>query len=156
MGAMFFGDPAAAFANIGRALRAGGRLTLLTWQPLEANEWIRELSTALAAGRQLPMPPPDAPGPFALSDPDRVRAVLTSAGFTAIDLEARTEPMWFGEDAENAQRFVVGLMGWMLRGLDESGQARALENLHATLAAHATSDGVLYGSAAWTISAKRG
>ena len=47
---MFFGDPAAAFANIGRALRAGGRLTLLTWQPLQANEWMRELSTALAAG----------------------------------------------------------------------------------------------------------
>jgi ubiquinone/menaquinone biosynthesis C-methylase UbiE len=32
-GAMFFGDPAAAFGNIGRALRPAGRLTLLTWQP---------------------------------------------------------------------------------------------------------------------------
>lgn len=154
-GAMFFGDPGAAFANIGRALRTGGRVTLLTWQSLAANEWMRELSTALAAGRQLPMPPPDAPGPFALSDPDRVHAVLSSAGFTAIDLEARTEPLWFGKDTEEAHRFVVGLMGWMLQGLDESGRARALEALHATLAAHATSGGVLYGSAAWTISAKR-
>jgi len=31
-GAMFFGDPPAAFANIARALRSGGRLALLPWQ----------------------------------------------------------------------------------------------------------------------------
>ena len=55
-GAMFFGDIVAAFTNIGRALRPSGRLTLLTWQPLPNNEWIREISTALAAGRDLPAP----------------------------------------------------------------------------------------------------
>jgi ubiquinone/menaquinone biosynthesis C-methylase UbiE len=31
-GTMFFGDPAAGFANIGRALRPGGRLVMLAWQ----------------------------------------------------------------------------------------------------------------------------
>ncbi|HXY91009.1 MAG TPA: methyltransferase domain-containing protein, partial [Acidimicrobiia bacterium] len=31
-GAMFFGDPVAAFANLRRALRPGGTLVLLTWQ----------------------------------------------------------------------------------------------------------------------------
>ena len=87
-GAMFFGDLAAAFTNIGRAMVPGGRLVLVTWQPLPANEWIREISGALAAGRDLPAPPPDAPGPFALSDPDRVRSILTAAGFTDIELEA--------------------------------------------------------------------
>ena len=29
-------------------------------------------------------------------------------------------PMWFGTDAEDAHRFVLGLMGWMLDGLDET------------------------------------
>jgi SAM-dependent methyltransferase len=67
-GAMFFADPVAAFTNIARSLRRGGRLALLTWQEPNANEWIRELSTAMAAGRDLPTPPPDAPGPFSLSD----------------------------------------------------------------------------------------
>ena len=62
-GAMFFGDLTAAFTNIGRALVPGGRLVLVAWQPLAANEWIREISGALAAGRDLPAPPPDAPGP---------------------------------------------------------------------------------------------
>jgi len=40
-GTMFFADPAAAFANIARALRPGGRLALLAWQGPERNEWIR-------------------------------------------------------------------------------------------------------------------
>jgi SAM-dependent methyltransferase len=38
-GTMFFGDPAAAFANIGRALRPGGRLVMLVWQGPGPNEW---------------------------------------------------------------------------------------------------------------------
>ena len=38
-GTMFFGDPAAAFANIARALRPGGRLALLVWQEPRASEF---------------------------------------------------------------------------------------------------------------------
>ena len=38
-GVMFFGDPVAAFANIGRALRPGGRLVFACWQDLLRNEW---------------------------------------------------------------------------------------------------------------------
>jgi SAM-dependent methyltransferase len=154
-GAMFFGDHIAAFTNIGRALRSGGRLVLVTWQPLAGNEWIREISGALAAGRELPAPSPDAPGPFALSDPDRVRSVLTSAGFTDIELDGTTAGMWFGNDADDAHRFVLGLMGWMLTGLDDAGHARASDALHATLAAHETPDGVHFASAAWAIQATR-
>jgi SAM-dependent methyltransferase len=153
--AMFFGDPVAAFRNIGSALRPGGRLVLVTWQPLAGNEWIREISGALAAGRELPAPSPDAPGPFALSDPDRVRSVLTSAGFTDIELDGTTAGMWFGNDADDGHRFVLGLMGWMLGGLDDAGRARASDALHATMAAHATPEGVLFESAAWTIQATR-
>lgn len=60
-GAMFFGDPVAAFSNLAAALGPGGRLVLLAWQPLADNEWIREFSTALAGRRERPAPPPDAP-----------------------------------------------------------------------------------------------
>ena len=154
-GAMFFGDLTAAFTNISRALGPGGRLVLLAWQWLSANEWIREISGALAAGRDLPAPPPDAPGPFALSDPDRVRTVITTAGFTDIDLEGTEAGMWFGTDADDAHGFVLGQTGWMLQGLDDTGRARAVDGLRATMAAHETDDGVVFGSAAWTISATR-
>jgi hypothetical protein len=63
-------------------------------------------------GRDLPAPPPDAPGPFSLSDPDRVRSILTTAGFTSVDLERTTTDMWCGTDSDDAQRFVLGLMSW--------------------------------------------
>jgi hypothetical protein len=152
---MFFGDLAAAFTNIGRAMAPGGRLVLVTWQPLPANEWIREISGALAAGRDLPAPPPDAPGPFALSEPDRVRSLLAAAGFTDIGLDGATAGMSFGNNADDAHQFVLGLMGWMLQGLDDAGRRRAVDALRATMAAHETSDGVVFGSAAWTIRATR-
>ena len=154
-GAMFFGDPIAAFDNIARSLRPGGRLVLLTWQGPRENEWIRELSGALAAGRAARVPPRDAPGPFALSDPDRVRTILTRSGFADIGIDGAAENMWFGHDADDAHRFVLGLMGWMLEGLDDAARAQAVEHLRATLAAHVIADGVVYGSATWTVHASR-
>jgi SAM-dependent methyltransferase len=154
-GTMFFGDPVAAFSNVGRALSPGGRLVMLAWQGPGPNEWIRELGGALAAGRDLPAPPPGAPGPFALADPGRTRTLLASAGFCDVMLDALHEPMWFGSDPDDAHRFVTGLMGWMLGGLDETGRTRALAALSGTLTAHAGRDGVTFASSAWLIRAAR-
>lgn len=154
-GSMFFGDPAVAFANIGASLRQGARLALLTWQPLPRNEWIREFATALASGRDLPVPSPEAPGPFSLSDPARVRALLDGAGFTSVDCQPLDAPMRFGAGVEDAYDFVLGLSGWMADGLDEAGRARALAALRRSIEAHATPDGVVYGSAAWVVTARR-
>jgi SAM-dependent methyltransferase len=151
----FFGDRVAGLANIGRALRPGGRLVLLTWQPFPHQEWIREFSTAFAAGRDLPAPPPEAPGPFTLADPDVIFSVLDAAGYIDVTLDDRREPMWFGADADDAYQLVVGLLGWMLDGLDDDGRAAAQDALRATIAAHATPDGVVYDSAAWIIRASR-
>ena len=53
-GSMFFGDRAAAHANIARSLRPGGRLALAVWQPMSENEWFTSFVGALAAGRDLP------------------------------------------------------------------------------------------------------
>jgi SAM-dependent methyltransferase len=154
-GTMFFGDPVAAFTNIGRALRPGGRLVMLAWQGPGPNEWVRELTSALAAGRTLPAPPPDAPGPFALADPGRTSTLLASAGFSDVRLDALHGPMWFGSDPDDAHRFVLGLLGWMLDGLDDTGRERALNALRATVTAHAGTDGITFASAAWLIRAVR-
>lgn len=154
-GSMFFGDPDAAFANVCRALEPGGRMVLLAWQSLSQNEWMRELMTALAAGRDLPSPPADAPGPFSLSDPDRVRTLLSGAGFTDIELIETRGAMWFGGDADESCAFVLGQLGWLLEDLDPTGRARALDALHASAASHASDQGVLYDSAAWIITATR-
>ena len=155
-GSMFFGDAPAAFSNIAGALREGGRLVLLTWQPLPANEWGSEITGALAAGRDLPAPPPGSPGPFSLSDPDHTRQLLVGAGFTDVRIEPISAPMRWGDTAPDAAEFCLGLMDWMLTGLDDETRTRALTAVHESFAAHETPDGVFYGSAAWLVRARRG
>jgi SAM-dependent methyltransferase len=155
-GTMFFGDPTAAFRNIARSLRSRGRLALLVWQGPEPNLWIRELAGALAGGRTLPSPAIGAPGPFAQADPGQVRAVLSSAGFAKIGFDGLSAPMQFGASINDAVEFVVGLMGWMLQGLDTAGRDRALATLHDTIGRHETDGGAVYfESATWLVTATR-
>jgi len=156
-GVMFFLDPVAAFTNIGSALRPGGRLAALVWQSVAANEWVKVMIDALAAGRDLPAPPPGAPSPFALADPEYASLVLTEAGFTGIDLARSEHPSWWGSDADDAYDFVTGLLviKMLLEDLDDATRAQALDNLRSTMAAHQTPDGVIFGSAAWLITARK-
>jgi SAM-dependent methyltransferase len=156
-GTMFFGDPEAAFTNMARAARPDGRLVLLVWQSSTVNHWFRDFATALAAGRELPAPPPDAPGPFSSADPARMRSVLTAAGFGDVGFDGVAEPMYFGATAESAFRFVSGLgfSQFLLAGLDGSARTGALDALRASIEAHATDAGVLYPAAAWIITARR-
>ncbi|WP_028938264.1 class I SAM-dependent methyltransferase [Pseudonocardia spinosispora] len=155
-GSMFFGDPPAAFGNIARALRPGGRLVLLTWQSPEHNEWQRTFRPIAAAGRDLPVPPPGAPGPNSLSDPDVVHGLLGSAGFDDIRLTDLRAPMYFGPDPDDACRFISGQLAFLLDDLDPDTKAGALAALRADMAAHHTAtDGVRYDSATWLIEAHR-
>jgi len=156
-GAMFFGDQAAAFGNIRRSLRPGGRLAVLAWQELARNEWLRTLRAALAAGRSLPEPPTGGPGPFGLAEPGHVRRVLTAAGFEGVELEAIEEPMEFGTDGDDAFSFArtLGIVEGMTHDLDDQATARALDAVHDALVAHETGEGVLIGSSAWLITARR-
>ncbi len=156
LGTMFFADPVAAFANLARVTRLGGRLAILTWQRREENEWIVAFSDALAAGRELPAPPPDAPGPMALSDPDRVRAILSAAGWVDVRLEPLRRRMVWGDGVEDAFEFVFGNAGWRLRDADEATRERGIRALRDSIAAHCGADGVTYGSAAWLVQATRG
>jgi SAM-dependent methyltransferase len=161
-GGMFFADPLAAFANIGGALRPGGRLVLMVWQGRDRNEWASAIRDALAG----PTPKPDsadataasgAADPFSLGDPARVRATLGDAGLTDIDLAGIDEPVYYGRDADAASDFVLGL--WSTRttlaAMDSSEASRATKRLRAMLAAHDTGSGVFLDSRAWIVTAYR-
>lgn len=156
-GAMFFGDPVAAFENIGRGLRPGGSLALLAWRSLPENDWLMALRGALALGRDLPQPPPDAPTPFSLADPERVHRLLGAAGFDSITLEPIDEMMELGADAADALEFAktMGIVEGLTDGFDPGQRAEAMTNLADLFAAHQTDDGVLLASAAWLIRAER-
>jgi SAM-dependent methyltransferase len=150
-GAQFFGDPVAAFNNIRRATRPGGRLMLMVWQPIARNEAINTFRTILAG---VTGPAPDGPGPFSLSDPDRVHGLLTSVGYENVRLTEVAAPTWFGKDVDDATAFITSMFGGMTDKLDEDGKAKALADLRVDVAEHATGDGVTYASATWFIEAQ--
>lgn len=63
--------------------------------------------------------------------------------------------MHFGADADSAHRFVLGLLDWMLNGLDDTARTRAMADLRTSIQAHSCPEGVLYPSATWLITTVR-
>ncbi len=119
------------------------------------NEWFTAFTGALAAGRDLPSPPPDAPHPFSMSDPDRVSGLLEAAGFDDIVVSEARSPMTFGATAREAYDFVLGQLGWLVADLDDTRREAALRALMQTMQEHDSGDGVRFGSAMWLIGARR-
>jgi hypothetical protein len=124
---------------------------------MERNEWQMAVRTALAMGRELPAPPPGAPGPFAFADPAHAVAALEAAEFGDIDVTEVARRFRAGADPEDAWEFfrhtgaVVGLTG----SLDEPERTAAVEQLRDVLAAHHGDEGVTFGSRAWLITARK-
>ena len=156
-GAMFFDDKVAAFSNLWRALRPGGRIALMAWQRLEHNEWLLVLREALAMGRALPDPPVGVPGPFGLADRDQVSDLLSETGFTDVRLGDVREPLAFGASPAEAYALMSqdGPTRGLLDDLSDADKATALDQLRSVITAHETPSGVTFGSASWLIQARR-
>jgi SAM-dependent methyltransferase len=156
-GVMFFADPVAAFANLARATRAGGRLALVTWQSLVGNEWVELPRAKLALGRELPPIPEDVPGPFGLADGDRFRRILADAGWSDVRLDDVRVPYAYGAmpDAAAEHASDIGVLRNLLDDLDREQQASAMDALTAVMAEHATSSGVVLDSRVWVARAVR-
>jgi ubiquinone/menaquinone biosynthesis C-methylase UbiE len=152
-GTMFFHDPVAAFNNIARALRPGGRLVQLVWQRRDLQEWHSVIRDAF--GRE-PTPGPAA-DPFSLADPTTVHEVLNAAGFTDVNLTGVQEPVYYGPDAETALDAMLALRATkgLLAPLDPSHAAAAMDQLRASLAARQSRRGVHFDSCSWLITARR-
>ncbi|MEU9061678.1 class I SAM-dependent methyltransferase [Streptomyces sp. NPDC048430] len=156
-GVMFFADPVAAFANIGKALRPGGRLAFICAADAGLNGWVR----AIAALRDhLPVGDfgtPGLPGMFSLADPDRIRQVLSASGFTHVtprQVEAYGD---WGRTAEDAAAFLLDTgPGRHLTGqVTQEAQDLAREALTDHLRGHEEHGAVRLRSTAWLVTAER-
>ncbi|HEV8560097.1 MAG TPA: class I SAM-dependent methyltransferase [Actinophytocola sp.] len=154
-GSMFFADPVAAFANIGRALRPGARLAMAVWQDRDRQEWSRTVRESLLPGRTVP--PPAGPGPASLADPDTVRRILGSAGYHHVECADVREPVSYGSDAATATAVVLGMRSTkdLLAQLEPAEVEPALDRLRAALTANQTDEGVRFDSRAWIVTAIR-
>lgn len=154
-GVMFFADQRAAFGNIGRALRPGGRLAFVSLGAPGADDEMWQLFGAVQAHGTAT---PDAGAqPDSLADPAHVTAVLADAGFTGIVVEPTRVPLRWGRDAADAAEFLLGwgpVRHW-LRDADPATLTAARTDLHAALAGYEHPDGVRTWSTFLVTSARR-
>ncbi|HWD07112.1 MAG TPA: class I SAM-dependent methyltransferase [Amycolatopsis sp.] len=151
-GTMFFADPAAAFANIGRALRPGARFVQLVWQGSDRQEWITEIRGALAGDARVT----GDESAFSLGDPGVVTELLTTAGFAGVHVDDLSEPIWYGADPDAAAEAVLSLRLTrdVLDHLSGTEYDRALGRLRDVMADHDTGDGVWFRSRSWLVTAR--
>ncbi len=156
-GVMFFAEPAAAFANIRRALAPSGRLAFVCWRSPQENLWA---SVPMMAAKEL-LPPqepadPHAPGPFAFAEKDRLAAILRDAGWRDIRIDTFDGAMNVGTTLEEAARFMlsIGPLSRAAAELEESVRARIREAVSRALAPFQAPSGVTPPAACWLVGAR--
>jgi len=108
-GFMLIADPAAALRETRRVLRGGG--------PLAFSVWMLPALTLVARGHA-PPPEPGAPGMFALADADRIRRLVTDAGFGEPELEEIAFEFSYA-DADDLWDSLVRMAGQAARAIAE-------------------------------------
>jgi ubiquinone/menaquinone biosynthesis C-methylase UbiE len=160
-GTMFFENPVAAMRNMRKALRPGGRFTMIVWRDVADNPWLG--AAKAVALKHLPQPGADArtcgPGPFSMADQELVTAQMKAAGFTDIFFERVDAPVRMGDSIEDAIGFqlALGPAGEVYREAGDAAAAKhdaLVADLTMLLEPHATDDGVFMASSSWVVSAR--
>ena len=158
-GVMFFVDPTAAFTNLRLAMRPGGRLLFAAWRPLADNPWFacRWTPHVRCCRRSLHVDP-NAPGPLAFADAERVRRILTTAGWHDITAVRHDVPMRLSDPGkpDQATEFATRV-GPLSRLLAEAGpdlHARARSAVAEALKSFDGPDGVSLTGSIWLVSAR--
>jgi ubiquinone/menaquinone biosynthesis C-methylase UbiE len=159
-GVMFFADPQAAFANLFKALCPGGRFSFVCWQELKKNPWALVSLEAVAKHIEVQPSMPDAPGPFAFANPDRVSHTLSKAGFRDLNIEGFIEEVAVGGtgNLDEAVDFLMQ-MGPAAAAIRKTGtpekRSMLVDALRHALAPYQRSQGVQMPAAVWIVTGKR-
>ncbi|WP_030675718.1 class I SAM-dependent methyltransferase [Streptomyces rimosus] len=157
-GVMFYADPVAAFGNVGRALRPGGRLAFVCPADAALNEWVAAVASLRDIVPVGDFGRPGLPGMFSLAAPDRIREVLTAAGFTGVAIRQVEAYGEWGHGAADAAEFVLGTGPGrhLMEQADAPARTRARRTLTEHLRAHEAADGtVRLLSTSWLVTADR-
>jgi len=109
-GVMFFDDPVAAFVNLARSMRPGGRLVFVAWAAVDKNPWFEIPRDAAInrLGRSEPLPA-RAPGPLAFAEIDYVREILANANIKNINIQQEVIPLTKRGTPEDAANLACNL-----------------------------------------------
>jgi SAM-dependent methyltransferase len=154
-GVMFFDDPVKAFANIRSGMKPGGRLVFVCFRTMPESPWFR-IPIEAARPHLPPQPPadPSAPGMFSFASEQRLRGILTDAGFGEVSLKTTDVPI-DGKDVTQSMAFVTqaGPLPALVANGSEEQQQRATEAVREALAAGIGPDGRGLHVGLWLVSA---
>lgn len=154
-GLMFMPDPVSCLKRAWRALKPGGCIALATWAPPEKNPWVTTTLAVLKRHADMPAPPPGAPGLFAMADPERLRSVLSQAGFREVQVEETAVSRDFG-DGKSYFQFLIELAGPLAAvyaALPGERQTRVAEEVAAEAEKRRQGGKLVIGGLAWVASA---
>jgi SAM-dependent methyltransferase len=155
-GVMFFADSVAAFANLHRAARPGGRLNLVAWRGMTDNAFMTTAERAAAPLLpNLPVREPDAPGQFAFADRARVGHILEDSGWAEIDIRPLDVPCTMPIDELEFYFTRLGPVGLTLNGADEALRRKVVEAVRPAFAPFVDGPVVRFTAACWSIRARK-
>ncbi len=157
-GLMFMPDPDSCLRHVYQALKHGGRVVVACWAAPERNPFISLLLKVLNKYMEVPKPPPDAPGIFAFADPERLRTVLATAGFTDIqveELEIDVIEVDSGAAYWAAMEDLAGPITRLVDQLDKKTRAAFVKDVIETSSALQTGDTLRMGGTTWIASGSR-
>ena len=157
-GVMFFADPTLSFANMRTGLRPGGRLVFACWREPRQNPWLMlPLQAAYNHAPRLPEFGPEDPGPFSFASEERVRHVLSKAGFSSVAMQPVNllldVAVGGGLDAAVEGALEIGPASRALEDQPPEVRSAAARAIRAALAPHQKGESVPLGAAIWIVTA---
>lgn len=153
-GVMFFSDFDAAFGNIRRSVKPGGRIVFACWRkPADNPMALIPMQAAAPLLPPQPTPDPQAPGRFAFADPERVRGILERSGWNDVGIEPLDAATPIALDDLVTLSLRMGPVASALRQEDEATAAKVREAVAGALKPHAQGGIVPMTAGCWLVTA---
>jgi SAM-dependent methyltransferase len=137
-------DPVHALAEARRVTKPNGRVVVTVWGAAENCE----LAPYVAAlGKFLPPPPPGAPGPFALSAPGALEALVGKAGLKPENVKSVKTTMTFADRATSIRALLAS--GVAERAIRHSGEDAVRAGIDEAIRSYRKPDGVYAFTNEW-------
>jgi ubiquinone/menaquinone biosynthesis C-methylase UbiE len=158
-GVMFFAEPVVSFANLRKALRPSGRVAFACWREPRENPWMMApLHAVYQHVPKLPQQGPEDPGPFAFASEERVKRILSEAGFSSVAMEPCNLSLDLaigrGLDAAVQSALEIGPASRALDGHPEEVRVAATRSIREALTPFLRGQSVPLPASIWIVTAR--